>query len=185
MSLLVIAKDIAQQPVVFSKVIKKIDEIYGSPEKRQPISISKLKLKTSFHKLGTEMKLRIGKVKWISLLSNWFLTTIGVFYFKTTKGKEYLNSLVTMSDTMVIDGKINTIISGTIAQRNRLNDALAAMEADGKLLYGLYVSGSSIMSCYVNDFKENHIHFVDGSEGGYTRAAQVLKGKMKVTSLTP
>jgi hypothetical protein len=52
------------------------------------------------------------------------------------------------------------------------------MEAEGEILYGLHTSGASIMSCYVRDQKDGHIHFVDGADGGYTKAAKVLKGKM-------
>jgi hypothetical protein len=33
------------------------------------------------------------------------------------------------------------------------------------------------MSCYVRDWDDGHIHFVDGSEGGYTKAAKLIKAK--------
>ena len=32
--------------------------------------------------------------------------------------------------------------------------------------------------CYVQDREDNHIHFVDGTEGGYTTAALVYKSKI-------
>lgn len=35
------------------------------------------------------------------------------------------------------------------------------------------------MSCYIEDRKEKHIHFVDGTEGGYTSAARMFKEKQK------
>jgi len=83
-----------------------------------------------------------------------------------------------MSDTLVIDGKINTVISGTVKQSKVLRVVLDALESDGKIVYGMHISGASIMSCYVRDMKDGHIHFVDGSEGGYTKAATVLKAKL-------
>jgi hypothetical protein len=78
----------------------------------------------------------------------------------------------------VIDGRINTVISGTTAQRVRLQAALDELEQAGYIYYGLFVSKESVMSCYVKNMHEKHIHFVDGSDGGYTKAAGVLKKKL-------
>ncbi|MES2484443.1 MAG: DUF3095 family protein [Bacteroidota bacterium] len=178
-TLLIIAKDVDNQPAVFSKLLAKMDELYGSPEKRQPISVDMLKLKTTFSRLGTEMRVRLGKIKWFELVKNWFISLYVHFYFSTRKGKDYLKSLVEMSDTLVIDGRINTVITGNAIQRAALQQLLDTMEANDEIIYGLHVSGASIMSCYVRDLKDGHIHFVDGSEGGYTQAARVLKAKLK------
>ena len=103
----------------------------------------------------------------------------GYIYFHTKNGKTYLQSLVEMADTLVIDGKINTVISGTTKQRLALQKVLDKLEAEGKLIYGLHISRASVISCYVRDLKDDHIHFVDGSEGGYTQAARILKRKLK------
>lgn len=105
-------------------------------------------------------------------------------YLRTASGKKYLKQLVEMSDTLVIDGRINTVITGTAQQRLALQDELNKLEQDNSILYGLYVSGESIMSCYVRDLEDEHIHFVDGAEGGYTNAAGVLKQKIR-ERLTP
>ncbi len=178
-SLLVVARDNRQQAEVFAGAINRIDELYGSPQQRQPISVAKLKLNTTFNNLGMEMRARLGKIRWLELVQTWFVNLYGYIYFRTESGKAYLRSLVEMSDTLVIDGKINTVISGRPAQRADLLKYLDRQEAAGKLIYGLHVSGTSIMSCYVRDLKDDHVHFVDGAEGGYTRAARMLKEKLK------
>ncbi|GGH04870.1 DUF3095 domain-containing protein [Mucilaginibacter phyllosphaerae] len=176
-TLLVVAKDGIKQSASFSKVMNKIDELYGSPRKRQPISIKQLKLKTTFSSIGEEMRFRLGQIKWFELVKTWLVTLYGFIYFRTQSGRRYLKSLVEMADTLVIDGKINTVISGTINQRKALQQALDELEQEGAILYGLHISTASIMSCYVRDLKDGHIHFVDGSEGGYTQAAKMLKEK--------
>lgn len=176
-TLLIIAVNFRDQAVVFQQILAKIDELYGTPEKRQPISIARLKLKSTFNKLSTEMRARLGKIRFIELVRNWLVTLYGYVYFQTKKGQDYLKTLVEMSDTIVIDGKINTVMSGTILQRNELEKLLDKMEANGEILYGIHTSGASIMSCYVRDIEDGHIHFVDGSEGGYTKAAKMLKAK--------
>lgn len=178
-TLLVAASDGVRQSASFSKVMNKIDEIYGPPRRRQPISVAQLKLKTTFSNIGVEMRYQLKQIKWFKLITNWLTTYIAYFYFWTRRGRKYLKSLVEMSDTLVIDGKINTVISGTIKQRQGLQLALDELEQEGAILYGLHISSASIMSCYVRDLVDGHIHFVDGSEGGYTQAAKMLKSKIK------
>ncbi|WP_276503454.1 DUF3095 domain-containing protein [Terrimonas pollutisoli] len=177
-SLLVTARNSEQQAGVFKKVIDLLDNIYGEPERRKPISIPMLKLKATIGKIGLEMRTRFGRLKPVYLFSNWIKMLLGYFYFRTRKGKEYLRQLVALSDTLVIDGKVNTVISGTAVQREKLQAALNQLEQEGEINYGLYVSRESVMSCYVRNLNEEHIHFVDGAEGGYTKAAGMLKRKM-------
>jgi len=178
-TLIVIASAIAQQAAVFSKVIYYLDQIYGSPEKRQPISVPKLIFRTSFNSLGKEMKHRLGKIKFLELIKSWFINVYGYIYFRTDRGKKYLKQLVEMSDTLVVDGRINTVITGTAKQRLALEQALNQLEKNNEILYAFYVSGESVMSCYVRDLEDDHIHFVDGADGGYTRAAGILKQKIR------
>ena len=179
LTLLIVAPDVTQQAMSFSKVLKAIDEIYGSLNKRQPISVEKLKLNTTYNRIKSEMRHRIGKIKFFELLQTWLMNAFGPLYFLTNNGKSYLKRLVQMSDTLVMDGKINTVISGTAAQRNQLFKILDDLEKSGEIIYGFHISNASIMSCYVRDMKNDHIHFVDGAEGGYTKAAGILKGKLR------
>ena len=177
-SLLVIAQNGVKQAEAFKKVIDQLDKIYGDHKKRTPISTSRLKLKGTLKKIGTEMRVRLGGYKPLYLIKTWFTTLLGTFYFRTKTGKTYLTQLVDMSDTLVIDGRINTVISGTSKQREQLEAALNDLEQNGFIKYGLFVSKESVMSCYVRSMDEHHIHFVDGAEGGYTNAAGMLKKKI-------
>lgn len=183
-TLIVVAQQCEQQATVFSKVIQHLDQIYGAPEKRQPISVPKLIFRTSFNSLGKEVKHRFGKIRVFEFIKSWLINIYGYIYLRTASGKKYLKQLVEMSDTLVIDGRINTVITGTARQRLALQTELDKLEQNNEILYGLYVSGESVMSCYVRDLEDDHIHFVDGAEGGYTNAAGVLKQKIR-DRLTP
>ncbi|HZI53221.1 MAG TPA: DUF3095 domain-containing protein [Chitinophagaceae bacterium] len=182
-SLLVTSRESEKQAESFKKVIDKLDEIYGGPERRKPISVPMLKLKATLEKIGQEMRVRFGGYRPIYLMHKWITTLLGYFYFRTKQGKRYLLQLVDMSDTLIIDGRINTVISGTYQQREQLVSALNELETRGFIHYGLFVSKESIMSCYVRNMNERHIHFVDGSEGGYTKAAGMLKSKFAIALL--
>lgn len=178
-TLLVIAGEGFKQSQAFKKVISLLDKIYGTPENRQPISVSKLKLKTSFTRIEMEMRAKLERVQIFKKIYTWLTYLFGYLYFSTQTGKDYLARLVNMSDTLVIDGRINTVISGTEEQRLILEKSLNALEKNGEIQFGLYVSRESVMSCYVRDLQDDHIHFVDGSDGGYTQAAGVLKLKLR------
>ncbi|GAA3967899.1 DUF3095 domain-containing protein [Mucilaginibacter dorajii] len=178
LTLLVVALHEQEQPEVFRDVICHIDRIYGNTEERQPISVPKLKLKTTFNQLEKKMRTRISNSKIVEILKHWGTMLITYVYLRTKKGKKYLDKLVEMSDTLVIDGKINTVITGTPNQRKELQEVLSKMEDAGQIYYGFHVSSESVMSCYVRDLEDDHIHFVDGAEGGYTKAAGFIKQKL-------
>jgi hypothetical protein len=179
-TLLIVAAKGVEQSDAFKKVFLHLDDSYGVPRTRQPISVSKLKLNPSFSRLSTEMMARVGSVKAWDFIKTWVTNFYGYIYFRTGKGMRYLKRLVEMSDTLVIDGRINTVISGTADQRQRLTMALDQLERAGTIWYGIHVSNSAVMSCYVRGLEDGHIHFVDGSEGGYTKAAGILKKKIKL-----
>jgi len=177
-SLLVVARDPHQQAKAFRKVVEKLDSIYGEHEQRKPIAESQLKLKATVQKISREMKVKLGGYRPFYLFQKLLTTTLGTIYFRTKTGKTYLKQLVQLSDTLVIDGRINTVISGTTTQRQALEAALNELEQTGDIYYGLFVSKESVLSCYVRNMNEKHIHFVDGSDGGYTKAATMLKRKL-------
>ena len=109
------------------------------------------------------------------------IANFGELYLKNTNaGKSYLQKLVELSDNLTLDGRINTVITGNRAQRKKLIAYLDKLEDLELIKYGVHVSQESIMSCYVKDIStDQHIHFVDGGNGGYTKAANQLKSKFQ------
>ena len=179
-TLLVDALIESEQASVFQNVLEKTDELYGSLTHRNPISIPKLKLNFDYKRIKTELKASNQKLGIINFLKVWVMGVIGKYYYlPNSKGKAYLNELIQLSDILVIDGRINMVISGTTKQRQLLIDYLDGLEKDKRIIYGIHVSNESIMSCYMRDRNAKHIHFVDGGSSGYTRAAKVLKEKIQ------
>jgi len=182
--LLVDCDDEKNQAKVYGKIMGDIDLIFGSLDNRNPISTLKLKLNTSFRKIKREMYAKIGEYQIIYLISNWLITIIGKFYFQFFKaGKSYKEKISQLSDTIMIDGFLNTVITGTNEQVERLRIILDDLESKQNIVYGMHITHASIMSCYIEDRQEKHIHFVDGTEGGYTSAAIMFKEKLKKLEL--
>jgi len=183
-SLLVNAVSESKQASIFQDILEKTDSIYGSLHNRNPISIPKLKLNFNYQKIRTELKAgkKFGVINFLKL---WVMGVLGkYFYLPSPIGKKYLNELTQLSDILVIDGRINMVISGTAKQRQLLTEYLDDLEENELIIYGIHVSKTSIMSCYVRNRNEKHIHFVDGGSSGYTRAAKVLKEKRQNTQFS-
>jgi len=169
-----------KQREVYHNVLGELAKIFGDIEARQPISIPKLKLNATFEKVKNEILAKTGRLKYHNLLKNVFETYIGKLYFRyTSAGQSYLRMTKDLSETIMFDGLINTIISGTPKQTEQLKSYLDQLESKKMIVYGLDVANSSIMSCYVQDRKSKHAHFVDGAGGGYTKAAEMMKTKFK------
>ena len=179
--LVVNSREEKMQSQVFHEVLQTITNIFGSYEERHPISTEKLKLDLTLKKMRNEMQAKLGKRNLWYLIKNWFITILGSFYFAHfKKGKAYLKKVHELSYTTMVDGTFNSVMSGTTSEANQLIATLNQMEAEKKIIFGIHVTHSSIMSCYVQDRKTKHIHFIDGTEGGYTTAAIMLKEKLGV-----
>ena len=175
----------AKQLEVYHNVLLKIDEIYGDIEKRNPLSLDRLKLLLGFKKIKKEMMAKYGKWKIYFFITTFLKTFFGRFYFRYNLkignlwGRDYLTELISNADTLIIDGRINTIISGKMDRRIQFLEYLAMQEKEGNLIYGHHINKESIMTCYIENRKSKHIHFVDGSDGGCTEAAKEFKMKLK------
>ena len=164
-------------------VIDHIDTIYGPRVERNPITKEQLHLDSSPSALSKETRVKLGRFDWRYATEHWLRTAIigPAFMRYAADGQRYVASVPELSDTLTIDGRINTVIAGTPDQRAALTIELEAMEDDGSILFGLYASPASIMSCYVRNRDDQHIHFIDGADGGYTIAATMLKKKIRRT----
>ncbi|XMO85523.1 DUF3095 family protein [Algibacter sp. AS12] len=178
-SLLISATNEPDQAPIFKSILEKTDELYGPLKNRNPISVPKLKLNFNYKKIKTELKASNKKFGVRNFLKVWITGLIGNFYYLPNKtGRKYLKELTQLSDILVIDGRINMVISGTSKQRKLLTTFLDGLEKNKSIVYGIHVSNRSIMSCYVQNRNAKHIHFVDGGSSGYTRAAKVIKRKL-------
>ena len=120
--LLVVAAVAEKQSYTYNQVLESIDKIYGPVKQRNPISEPKLKLTVSLDRIENETRAKLGKLRLGYLITNWLQTLFGQFYMRYHKdGRYYAKRLVALSDTLVMDGRINTVISGTTKSKNPID----------------------------------------------------------------
>ena len=58
----------------------------------------------------------------------------------------------------------------------RAKSILEAAKAAGTIRYGIYEQDAAIMTCIVPSLEsDDHLHFLDGADGGYALAAKMMK----------
>jgi hypothetical protein len=179
LTLIISAATVASQSELYSEVLNKIDLIYGEDTIRHPISAGKLKMVHHLSRFKNEVQMKYKEVTAGKVAASWWRSVAASIFTQYTRpGKNYLHELIQLTETLLLDGSINTVITGEAAQRDELLAYLDQLEGEDKLKYGYYTSSSSILSCFVTAVDDYHIHFLDGDNGGYTQASKVLKAKM-------
>jgi hypothetical protein len=157
-----------------------MEQVYGDDVIRHPVTAKKLNMVHNLSSIKAEVQMKFKSLAKIKIVSSWWRGFIASWFTKnTSKGKNYLDDMIQLTETILLDGSINTVITGTPLQRTQLLNYLDQLENEHLLSYGYYTSSSSVLSCFVTAIDDYHIHFLDGDNGGYTRASKMLKAKRK------
>ncbi len=189
-SLLVqVPKDHAGQArSIYSDVIKSIEEIYPEYAKSCPTHVPGMHISFSPVTLGQDVKLRSRNnpvARIARFLKVVVINAIGQLSFKTGRkvgsfdGQQYLSEMVANSDTRKFDETLRMVIDSTPEQHQALERVLAERQQKGEITYGIHLSSQALMTCLVFSIQGNHIHFIDGADGGYAMASRSMKNAEK------
>ena len=80
------------------------------------------------------------------------------------------------SDFRKYDDGLRLTLDCTPDFADRVERRLVAAEEAGKARFGLHRQGAAIMTCITpSPIESDHVHFIDGADGGYAAAASRLK----------
>jgi len=184
-TLIVKARTEGKATKTYQEVLNCIAKVYGNSEDFNPISQDDVKLNINFSELGREAKLFNSRKWWIYKAASWIRTWVVNLYGYITANnnimvKQKVNNLIVASDFKKFENAIKMVIAGNHDQRIMLTELLDELEQKQLIWYGMYVSEKATMTCLVYAEGNSEVHFVDGSGGGYTMAAKVLKEKIKL-----
>lgn len=95
----------------------------------------------------------------------------------------YLRQIATHSDFRKLDEALRVVIDCTDTQTQLVQSHLQQAQASGEIHFGIHRSDSVQLTCYVESLGDAaHVHFVDGSDGGYVSAAKMLKRQLETQS---
>ncbi len=97
--------------------------------------------------------------------------------------KQYRRSMIQRSDFRKFDGMLRMVLEAPTEKIPALLALLDEEHRRGALLYGVHRAPSAIMTCVVFSLKEDsHVHFIDGSDGGYALAAAQYKEQLETAA---
>ena len=180
---------VSSKETIYNEVSQTILDIYGHEGDHHPIQPEQLSLTSSLGKLSIEVRIRTAFQgfwkRWRYALRLRLLGYIGRFLiFKNVKTKnvdwgQYKQKLIANTDYRKFDEMLRMILSGTSEHRNRLIVYLEQLHEERKIVFGIHASPSSLMTCLIFNYDTDHIHFLDGSNGGYAMAAKEMKRQLK------
>lgn len=174
---------------LYQEIISHIHDNFGHLRNIHPVAVSHLKMSLNPIYLWGEVKVKAFGRPWREkirqLCSIFFWTTVGIllmrFKVKTeeTYWGEYKKSVQENTDYRKFDGSLKMIVEGSDLEIARLDRYLKQLNDQGRIVYGTHTSSSAIMTCLVFSYSTNHVHFLDGGDGGYALAARAMKLQLK------
>jgi len=173
----------------YRELSDKIAEIYGDISSYHPLRAEHMSLSFNPRLLSHEWRVRSSRLRPWSRLRYFarmmLLNLAGAYLFargmdtKTVRWSRYIAEMVENSDFRKFDGMWRMVLDGSEAQYRALQEYLDERHRAGRLVYGMHRSREALLTCIVFSYNGNHVHFVDGSDGGYAIAARGLKAQLR------
>ncbi len=173
---------------IYSEVMKEIQDIYGEKNERFPVKEGSIRITSNNKKIYLESLIESYQYK-KNLRETFIRNYISsvkdavISFFKrgwnSLTFSAYKNTFINAIDSEKFDDMLRMVIAGTSAQRHRLVGYLEEKYQNGELAYGVHSTSSVHMTCLIIERKGKQVHFIDGSNGGYTQAAKELKNRVK------
>ncbi len=184
-----LAPDFEASNRIYAELLRRITEIYGHEEIHHPLREEKLVLVKSLRKLSTEARIVTSSLpKWrrrLYTLRALVYVHLGNFMMhnniksKRFDGGRYRQALIANTDYRKFDEVLRMVISGTEEHQRQLRTALEEFRRKGELVYGIQSSPHALITCIISDYTNDHVHFLDGSNGGYALAAREMKKQLE------
>lgn len=123
---------------------------------------------------------RLRKRIWISFQT--FLISV-LYVLRRPLGRfdavSYKKAVASNTDFRKFDDGLKMTVDVDGERLAKIQARLEGAARDGVCYYGLHEQSAALMTCIVpSPLSHDHMHFVDGAEGGYARAALYLKAQM-------
>lgn len=185
LSLLVQAQGAQGQELqkTYDRTIRGIAKIIGEgSDTGSPISKSNMKFNWPPKGLRSEIRatgaspLKLYKESFIQWILEKFNLSAGGYH-----APGYRRELRTNSDFRRFDDMLRLVLDCTVDQVSDIDSFLSTLHQKGQIIYGIHTADSALMTCLVfNLTQSEHVHFIDGADGGFALAATQLKAQLKM-----
>ena len=178
------ADSFSQRQKILSVFLSKLGDIVGSGfNKANPVTDKTMQLRWPPKGLAAEAKItRADKPRtkhviqlYLKSLFQWFLNRFNLTAAAYNAPK-YRDEIVKNSDYCKFDDALKMVLDCKTTQIEQIKVILTQMHADGDINFGLFETDRALMTCLLFDLDSSqHLHFIDGDNGGLYSAARELK----------
>ena len=178
----------------YRQVTERVSQVIGGdPQAGNPVTEQSLSFRWPPRGLGLEAKTLSGgrpnlatHVKlYAESLLQWLANRFDLT-FGPLDGKRYRHELSVNADYRRFDDTLRIIVDCSASQAAEIETFLEDLRKPGWLVYGLHRSDTALMTCLVFSLEHSdHLHFVDGADGGFAMASRQLKAQMAARGSPP
>ena len=150
-----------------------------------PVALSALKMRWPPRGVAFERAFG-GETRKIMMQSFFqYVSTISGITIGGYDGQAYAASLPTHSDYRKFADSLRMVIDCSVDEANAIESILSESQQAGIIDFGIHRADAALLTCFVQTTNDaGHVHFVDGSNGGYAMAAQTLKDRLAAGAST-
>ena len=182
-----VADDLRRRATVYHELLKCIESSL-SPDWRlaQPVRADNMRFRWPPRGMGLEQQATIGTTPaWKHSMKLYVSSLFQLFAERFDKqvgaynAPVYRTELRANSDYRRFDDVLRMVIDVTPQQHRAIDELLTASHKKGDISYGTHCSDAALMTCLLFSLEDSrHIHFIDGTEGGFTYAARDMKKRI-------
>lgn len=169
------------------KVSDKIQDILAAPMPNfAPANKKTLRFKFPPRGLPMEIAAQASSNGWLKASVHTYITAFCQYLCESFgitiggyNGSKYRDEIIAHSDYRKFDGSLRMVLDVSDQQAAHVISFLEDEHNAGKLCFGTWLSKEALMTCLLFSLEDKeHIHFIDGSNGGYAMAAERLKKQL-------
>ncbi len=162
------------------------DVLGGEPAKNQPVKASNLKFRWPPKNLKLEVASTTGCVRYIKRLLYLYGECLvqGILEkfslrIRSYDAAFYRKELEDNPDYRRFDDTLRMVLDCSVDEVEKIEWVLSDFKDRNEIVYGTHQADSALMTCLVFNLTEGeHVHFIDGSDGGFAVAAKQMKVQM-------
>jgi hypothetical protein len=179
--------DAASEGRLLGEVLKAIGDVLGDPlPEHAPASRHSMRFRWPPRGLKLEAMATKGKESFAKAYRKVLISSLIQFFLERFDRKAgsydapvYREELRANTDFRKYDGLFRAVLDVSPDQAERIERYLEEGYRAGRLVYGLQLADQALMTCLVFNLAQGeHVHFVDGAEGGFAMAARGFKARL-------
>ena len=180
-----IAEDRTEAAGVYKEIIARLETILEGDGR--PVGVERLKVATEADAYRTEATLKTGTSGGVGHTFTKLKTMALARMAKSALENDvdgfvhgaYREEVAANTDFRKFDDTLRMVLDVTLEQKAGIESYLESEHAAGRVVYGVHGAPSATMTCVITKREGDHVHFVDGSDGGYALAAKQMKAQLK------